>query len=84
MARTIKAHSNTARAGESTTQRLLRINGSNNGATLRTRVVQDKTKYNRKLKHNKSFAEAGNFSFTDISTYIHSTVIFASILLSLR
>ena len=36
---------------------------SNNGTTLRTRIVRDKTKYNRKQKHKKSFAEAGDFSF---------------------
>ena len=36
---------------------------SNNGTTLRTRIVRDKTKYNREQKHKKSFAEAGDFSF---------------------
>lgn len=48
-------------AKESTTLRTLRIGGSQNGATLRTRVVRDKTKYNRNLKHKKSLAEAGDF-----------------------
>lgn len=38
---------------------------SNNGTTLRTRIVRDKTKYNRKQKHKKSFAEAGDFSFIE-------------------
>ena len=28
-----------------------RISGTSNGATLRTRVVQDKTKYTRKTKY---------------------------------
>ncbi len=28
-----------------------RIEGTDNGRTLRTRVVRDKTKYNRKSKH---------------------------------
>ena len=41
---------------------------SNNEITLRTRIVRDKTKYNREQKHKKSFAEAGNFSF--IKTFL--------------
>ena len=36
---------------------------SNNGTTLRTRIVRDKTKYNRKQKHKKSFASAEDFAF---------------------
>ena len=40
-------------AKESAKLRTLRIDGSQNGATLRTRVVRDKTKYNRNLKHKK-------------------------------
>ena len=43
-------------AKESAKLRTLRIDGSQNGATLRTRVVRDKTKYNRNLKHKKSLA----------------------------
>ncbi|MDY6332825.1 MAG: hypothetical protein SPL52_15105 [Fibrobacter sp.] len=43
-------------AKESDTMRMRRIDGSQNGATLRTKVVRDKTKYNRNLKHKKSFA----------------------------
>jgi hypothetical protein len=31
-----------------------RIEGTNNGRTLRTRVVRDKTKYTRKLKHKET------------------------------
>ena len=47
-------------ATESARMRALRIDGSQNGATLRTRVVRDKTKYNRNLKHKKSLADAGS------------------------
>ena len=59
-------------AKESDMMRMRRIDGSQNGATLRTRVVRDKTKYNRNLKHKKSFAsyygfkslaDAGDFPF---------------------
>ena len=50
-------------AKESAKLRTLRIDGSQNGATLRTRVVRDKTKYNRNLKHKKSLADAGDFPF---------------------
>ncbi len=48
-------------AKESARLRKLRIDGSQNGAKLRTRVVRDRTKYNRNLKHKKSLAEAGDF-----------------------
>ena len=48
-------------AKESTMLRTLRIDGSQNGATLRTRVVRDKTKYSRNLKHKGSLADAGDF-----------------------
>ena len=50
-------------AKESDIMRMRRIDGSQNGATLRTIVVRDKTKYNRNLKHKKSFADAGDFPF---------------------
>jgi len=50
-------------AKESARLRTLRIDGSQNGATLRTRVVRDKTKYSRTLKHKKSLADAGDFPF---------------------
>ncbi len=50
-------------AKESAMLRALRIDGSQNGATLRTRVVRDKTKYNRNVKHKKSLAQAGDFAF---------------------
>ncbi|WP_290762878.1 hypothetical protein [Fibrobacter sp. UBA4297] len=59
-----KVFSNVAEtAKESDAMRMRRIDGSQNGATLRTRVVRDKTKYNRNLKHKKSFADAGDFPF---------------------
>jgi len=45
---------------------MLRIDGSQNGATLRTRIVRDKTKYNRTLKHKKSLAEAGDFPLLNL------------------
>ena len=50
-------------AKESARLRTLRIDGSQNGATLRTRIVRDKMKYPRTLKHKKSLAEAGDFPF---------------------
>jgi hypothetical protein len=53
-------------ATESARMRALRIDGSQNGATLRTRVVRDKTKYNRNLKHKKSLADAGDFPFCTV------------------
>ena len=50
-------------AVESAMMRSMRIDGSHNGATLHTRVVKDKTKYCRNLKHKKSLADAGDFPF---------------------
>ena len=50
-------------AKESVMLRTLRIGGYQNGATLRTRVVRDKTKYNRNIKHKKSLADARDFAF---------------------
>ena len=50
-------------AKESDMMRMLRIDGSQNGATLRTRIVRDKTKYNRNVKHKKSLADARDFAF---------------------
>ena len=52
-----------AEAKESAMLRALRIDGSQNGASLRTRIVRDKTKYKRNFKHKKSFADAGDFPF---------------------
>jgi len=50
-----------AAALESVAMRALRIDGSCNGTTLRTRVIKNKKLYNRNLKHKKSFADAGDF-----------------------
>ena len=52
-----------APAKESAMLRNLRIDGSQNGATLRTRIVRDKTKYNRNVKHKKSLADARDFAY---------------------
>lgn len=50
-------------ARESAMLRSLRIDGSCNGQTLRTRVIKNKKLYNRNLKHKKSFAHAEDFPF---------------------
>ena len=51
------------KAKESARLRQERIAGTSNGMTLRTRVVKDRKKYTRKLKHNKkSIAEAMDFA----------------------
>ena len=64
-------------AKESAKIRMLRIDGSQNGATLRTRIVRDKTKYTRTLKHKKSLAEAGDFpllnSYFRLNCLMHSS-----------
>lgn len=54
-------------ATESARMRMLRIDGSQNGATLRTRIVRDKTKYNRNIKYKKTLADARDFAF--LNTY---------------
>lgn len=42
-----------------------RIRETNNGNTMRTRIITDKSHYSRKLKHkNKSIADAMDFSFS--------------------
>ena len=61
-------------AKESDMMRMRRIDGSQNGATLRTRVVRDKTKYNRNFKHKKSLADAGDFPFLWGAYPFHSSV----------
>ena len=58
-----KAFGKVADAKESAALRTLRIDGSQNGAMLRTRVVRDKTKYSRNIKHKKSLADARDFAF---------------------
>ena len=51
------------KAKESARLREERIAGTSNGMTLRTRVVRDRKKYSRKLKHSKkSIAEAMDFA----------------------
>lgn len=50
-------------AKESQAMRSLRIDGSCNGQTLRTRVIRNKKLYNRNFKHKKSFANAEDSSF---------------------
>ena len=51
------------RPKESARLRDERIAGTDNGLTLRTRIVKDRTKYTRKIKHRKSIAEAVDFAF---------------------
>ena len=63
-------------AKESARLRTLRIDGSQNGATLRTRVVRDKTKYTRTLKHKKSLADAGDFPFIQaVAGYLPAAIL---------
>lgn len=51
------------KAKESARLREERIAGTSNGMTLRTRVVRDRKKYSRKIKHSKkSIAEAMDFA----------------------
>ena len=69
-------------AKESAWLRTLRIDGSQNGATLRTRVVRDKTKYTRTLKHKKSLADAGDFPFLRMFFLCSFDVCFNFVLLS--
>ncbi|PBC73929.1 hypothetical protein [Fibrobacter intestinalis] len=53
----------TALSKEPEVLRNLRIRESQNGATLRTRIIDNKKQYNRKQKHKKSFASAEDFAF---------------------
>ena len=63
-------------AKESAMLRNLRIDGSQNGATLRTRIVRDKTKYTRTLKHKKSLADARDFAFIKgVSGYLPVAIL---------
>lgn len=51
------------KAKESARLRQERIAGTSNGMTMRTRVVRDRKKYSRKIKHmKKSIAEAMDFA----------------------
>ena len=58
-------------AKESARLRDERITGTDNGLTLRTRVVRDRTKYTRKIKHRKSPAETGDFPFIVQKNYLN-------------
>ena len=56
--------SNIEQIKETKAQRAARIAGTGNGATLRTRLVLDKHKYSRKIKHKgQSIANAMDFAF---------------------
>jgi len=46
------------KAKETKRQRAERIANSNNGNTMRTRIVKDKKKYSRKRKHKNDTKEA--------------------------
>ena len=63
-------------AMESARMRTLRIDGTQNGATLRTRIIRDKTKYNRNIKHKKSLADAGDFPFIQaVAGYLPAAIL---------
>lgn len=65
---TAKGSANSS-ALESTAMRSLRIDGSCNGATLRTRVIKNKKLYNRNFKYKKSFADAGDFPLSEAADF---------------
>ena len=54
------------KAKETKRQRAERIANSNNGKTMRTRVVKDKKKYTRKTKHKKMSREEINEKFAEL------------------
>ena len=54
------------KAKESNRQRAERIANSNNGNTMRTRVVKDKKKYTRKTKHKKMSKEEVDVAFREL------------------
>lgn len=54
------------KAKESKRQRAERIANSNNGNTMRTRVVKDKKKYSRKTKHKKMTKEEIDAAFREL------------------
>lgn len=58
----------TTKAKETKCQRKERISNSNNGATMRTRVVKDKKKYTRKTKHKKMSKEEIDAKFVELET----------------
>jgi len=76
-----KQESLAKQAAESAMMRTLRIGDSQNGATLRTRVIKNKKLYNRNFKHKKSFANAEDFSFANpcsSAIQIHSAFVLLS------
>ena len=58
------------KAKETKRQRKERISNSNNGATMRTRVVKNKKKYTRKTKHKKLSEEEVNEKFVALEKFI--------------
>ena len=54
------------KAKETKRQRAERIANSNNGNTMRTRVVKDKKKYSRKSKHKKMTKEEIDAAFREL------------------
>lgn len=54
------------KAKETKRQRKERIAGSDNGRTLRTRVVKNKKKYTRKTKHKEMTREEINEKFNEL------------------
>lgn len=67
------------KAKESARLRQERIAGTSNGMTLRTRVVRDRKKYSRKIKHmKKSIAEAMDFAFNSLAARHRSSPAFAT------
>ena len=54
------------KAKETKRQRAERIANSNNGNTMRTRVVKDKKKYSRKTKHKKMMKEEIDSAFREL------------------
>ena len=55
------------KAKESKRQRAERIANSNNGNTMRTRVVKDKKKYSRKTKHKKIYKDELDTLYRDLN-----------------
>lgn len=53
-------------AKENERMRKERISGSDNGRTMRTRVVKDKKKYTRKTKHKKYSKEEVDAMFREL------------------
>lgn len=57
------------KAKETKRQRAERIANSNNGNTMRTRVVKDKKKYSRKTKHKKITKEEIDAAFRELDRF---------------